>query len=109
MHCKTCSLRSIRSVRKQSGRQSKTERRSSPRVLRACYRNSLELAARNGCRSVAFPCVSTGVYGYPRAEAARIAVETVRGFLRTRPEIDVVFCCFLAPDKDEYDRLLGAS
>ena len=83
--------------------------RGEPELLAACYRNSLELAARNGCRSVAFPCVSTGVYGYPRAEAARIAVETVRDFLRTRPEIDVVFYCFLAPDKDEYDRLLGDS
>ena len=83
--------------------------RGEPELLAACYRNSLELAARNGCRSVAFPCVSTGVYGYPRAEAARIAVETVRDFLRTRPDIDVVFCCFLAPDKDEYDRLLGDS
>ena len=83
--------------------------RGEAELLAACYRNSLALAAEKSCRSVAFPGISTGVYGYPPDEAARIAVETVRGFLRTRPEIDVVFCCFLAPDKDEYDRLLGAS
>ena len=52
-----------------------------PDLLAACYRNSLALAAENHCRSVAFPCISTGVYGYPIEEATRIAIREVRRFL----------------------------
>jgi O-acetyl-ADP-ribose deacetylase (regulator of RNase III) len=74
--------------------------------LAACYRNSLALAAANGCRSVAFPCISTGVYGYPVGEAAEIAVREVKAFL-ARAEMDVTFCCFSARDAAVYGRLLG--
>ena len=49
-----------------------------PEKLAACYRNSLALAAENGCKSIAFPCISTGVYGYPIEEATRIAIREVR-------------------------------
>ena len=52
-----------------------------PELLAACYRNSLALAAEHGCRSIAFPCISTGVYGYPIEEATRIAIREVRRFL----------------------------
>jgi O-acetyl-ADP-ribose deacetylase (regulator of RNase III) len=52
-----------------------------PELLAACYRNSLALAAENHCRSIAFPCISTGVYGYPIEDAAKIAVREVRLFL----------------------------
>ena len=52
-----------------------------PDLLAACYRNSLALAAANRCRSIAFPCISTGVYGYPIEDAAQIAVREVRRFL----------------------------
>ena len=52
-----------------------------PEKLAACYRNSLALAAENGCRSIAFPCISTGIYGYPIEEAAKIAVREVRDYL----------------------------
>ncbi len=52
-----------------------------PEKLAACYRNSLALAAENGCKSIAFPCISTGIYGYPKEEAAKIAVREVEGFL----------------------------
>ena len=52
-----------------------------PEKLAACYRNALALAAENDCRSVAFPCISTGVYGYPVEDAARIAIREVRRFL----------------------------
>ncbi len=63
--------------------------------LASCYRNSLKLAVANGCRSVAFPSISTGVYGYPLPAATEIAVRTVRDFLATEPNApDVVFCCF---------------
>ncbi len=52
-----------------------------PEKLAACYRNSLALAAENGCKSIAFPCISTGIYGYPIEDAAKIAVREVRDYL----------------------------
>jgi O-acetyl-ADP-ribose deacetylase (regulator of RNase III) len=75
-------------------------------LLAACYRNSLGLAERNGCASIAFPSISTGVYGYPKDDAARIAVETVRGFETTSLR-EVVFCCFSEEDRLRYERLLA--
>ena len=81
-------------------------RHGEPELLAACYRNSLALAAENACRSIAFPCISTGVYGYPIEEAAKIAVDTVRAFLSgrdsARPEMEVVFCCFSERDQAPY-------
>jgi O-acetyl-ADP-ribose deacetylase (regulator of RNase III) len=52
-----------------------------PEKLAACYRNSLALALENGCQSIAFPCISTGIYGYPKEAAAQIALREVRAFL----------------------------
>jgi O-acetyl-ADP-ribose deacetylase (regulator of RNase III) len=52
-----------------------------PALLASCYRSSLELAAQHGLGSVAFPAISCGIYGYPLADAARVAVRTVRAFL----------------------------
>lgn len=76
-------------------------------LLASCYRESLRLAAAHGARSVAFPCISTGVYGYPFEDAARIAVATVRA---TLPELEsireVIFCCFSAGDAAIYRRLI---
>lgn len=79
-----------------------------PDLLAACYRNSLALAAENGCKSIAFPCISTGVYGYPIEDAARIAIDTVRAFLgrdSARPEMGVVFCCFSERDFEVFKTL----
>ena len=81
-----------------------------PELLAACYRNSLALAAENGCKSIAFPCISTGVYGYPIEDAAKIAVREVRESLSPAEnaeaaEIDVVFCCFSERDAAVYGRL----
>jgi O-acetyl-ADP-ribose deacetylase (regulator of RNase III) len=63
--------------------------------LASCYRNSLRLAVENGIKSVAFPNISTGVYGYPKMEAARIAIREVTVFLKSNKEINqVIFCVF---------------
>ena len=85
-----------------------------PETLANCYRNSLALAAENGCRSVAFPCISTGVYGYPVEDAARIAVREVAEFLsrtesqrRSEGEMEVVFCCFSDRDAKVYEGLMA--
>lgn len=66
-----------------------------PEQLASCYRRSLELAVAHGCKTVAFPNISTGVYGYPKEEAAAIAVTTVWLFLQTNTGIEkVLFVCF---------------
>ena len=100
-----------------------------PEKLAACYRNSLALAAENGCKSIAFPCISTGVYGYPKEAAAQIAVREVKAFLAAKnakdaeregacphapqsgrartpaaPPIEVIFCCFSERDKRVYEK-----
>jgi O-acetyl-ADP-ribose deacetylase (regulator of RNase III) len=63
--------------------------------LADCYKNSLKLAIENNCRTVAFPNISTGVYGYPKKEAARIAARTVKDFLSKSDKIEkVIFVCF---------------
>lgn len=87
-----------------------------PEKLAACYRNSLALAAENGCKSIAFPCISTGVYGYPIDDAAKIAVREVGEFLfpaeragacvLAPPPMEVIICCFSERDKRVYDSLL---
>ena len=65
------------------------------RLLASCYHRSLEVAAENDLRSIAFPAISTGVYGFPVERAAQIAVRTVGTFLHTSPGLaEVVFCCF---------------
>ncbi|MNN35835.1 O-acetyl-ADP-ribose deacetylase [compost metagenome] len=78
-------------------------------MLASCYRRALEVAAAAGARSVAFPSISTGIFGYPFAQAAAIAVDTVRATLPALPTIEsVVFCCFSSADLQVYTRLLDA-
>ncbi|MVW75916.1 O-acetyl-ADP-ribose deacetylase [Pseudomonas xionganensis] len=77
-------------------------------LLAACYRNAMALAARHGLLSLAFPCISTGVYGYPAEQAAQIAVAEVRACLEQCPTLEeVLFCCFSAADFERYRQLLG--
>lgn len=69
--------------------------RNEKKELSECYANSLQLAKDNGCRSIAFPNISTGIYRFPKKEAAQIAVDTVRKFLERENEIEeVIFVCF---------------
>ena len=67
-------------------------------LLTSAHRTSLELAAAHGCRSVAFPLISAGVYGYPKAQALQVAVDTIRAFLQTQ-EMDVSLVVF---DREAY-------
>ena len=77
-------------------------------LLANCYRRSMALAVEKGAKSIAFPCISTGVYGYPAEKAAEIAILTVQEALKGLSDPpEVVFCCFSAPSKAIYDRLLG--
>jgi O-acetyl-ADP-ribose deacetylase (regulator of RNase III) len=75
-----------------------------PDLLARCYRNALALAVVEGLRSMAFPAISTGIYGYPKEAAAEIAVREVR--LIGMPE-HVIFCCFDAVTADVYREILG--
>lgn len=79
--------------------------RNEPELLRNCYNNSLLLAAEAGCRSIAFPCISTGVYHYPARAAAEIAVNAAREWSGPLPE-EVIFCCFSAGALAIYRELL---
>jgi O-acetyl-ADP-ribose deacetylase (regulator of RNase III) len=70
-------------------------RQGEPELLANCYRNSLRVAVSNGLKTVAFPSISTGAYGYPIEAAAEIALETVGNFLTDHPQIEKVrFCLF---------------
>ena len=75
-------------------------------LLASCYRESLELARREGLRSLAFPNISTGVYGFPKAKAAEIARRSVREWLSLNEGIDrVVFVCFDRENFALYDKI----
>jgi O-acetyl-ADP-ribose deacetylase (regulator of RNase III) len=77
-------------------------------ALAACYRNSLRLAAAYECRSIAFPCISTGVYGFPFARACRIALATVRGETQRLDSIErVLFVCFGDEDYRTFGQIMA--
>lgn len=77
-------------------------------LLIACYRNALRLAAEADAHSIAFPSISTGIFGYPIEQAARTAVSTVRAELARYPGVDeVLFCCFSADDLAVYQKALA--
>lgn len=78
-----------------------------PDALASCYRTSLEIAGQLGVRSIAFPSISTGIYGYPIELAAPIAVREVKAAVRADTTVrDVIFCCFSDADKRVYEDVL---
>lgn len=81
--------------------------RNEERLLEDCYKNSLELALCNDVRSIAFPAVSTGVYGYPKLEAARVAVRVMQSYAHQFAEITA--CCYSEDDASHYRELTKSS
>ncbi len=84
-------------------------RKSDADMLASCYRNSLDLALANGCGSIAFPGISTGVYGYPLNEAAKVSLLTAVEWLDEHPDtvMNVYFCCFKDAEMDAYMALVN--
>jgi O-acetyl-ADP-ribose deacetylase (regulator of RNase III) len=78
-------------------------------LLASCYRHSLEIAEINGCRTIAFPAISTGIYRFPKAQASRIAAGAVVEFLGQNPLPEIVtFCCFDDQTAELYRRAVSA-
>lgn len=78
-------------------------------LLSSCYKNSLQLAMENQCKTLAFPNISTGIYGFPKEKAATIALSTVKDFLKENNEIEsVTFACFDEENHAIYKKLLSA-
>jgi len=81
--------------------------RAEAELLVSCYRESLRIAHEQAFSTLAFPCISTGIYGYPAAAAAQIAVTTTREFLRMPTSLEnIIFCCFSRNDLQLYENLL---
>lgn len=75
-------------------------------LLESAYLQSLKLATQNNLKTIAFPCISTGVYGYPKLEAAEIAIRTVKKYILSN-ELDIIFCCYESEDYQIYEKLLN--
>ena len=81
-----------------------------PELLASCYRESLRLAVENGVRTIAFPAISCGIYGYPAEEAAKVAVGEVRRFVSETSALDrVIFVCFGDEVCRAYERALAGA
>lgn len=76
-----------------------------PELLAACYRNSLVLAEEAGCSTIAFPAISTGIYGYPVEQAASVAIRVCSGFAGQHLQV-MTFCCYSMQDLVIYERAL---
>ena len=80
-----------------------------PELLKSCYQSCLELASENGCRTVDFPSISTGVYHFPLEQASVIAIRTISDYLKDHPEIEKVrMVCFDEGTKKYYEEALAS-
>jgi O-acetyl-ADP-ribose deacetylase len=78
------------------------------KLLASCYRESLALAAAKQLTSIAFPCISTGIFGYPPEQATNVAIATVREYIRSPCSLrEVIFCCYSESDLALYQSHLG--
>lgn len=85
-------------------------KKGEPDLLASCYRNSLAIANKQGFKTIAFPSISTGVYGYPFELAARVAIDTVSEIVQKSSKLEeVIFCCFSPDDLAVYESLLPGS
>lgn len=75
-------------------------------LLSDCYRNCMNVVKDRGLKSIAFCCISTGVYGYPKVEAAQLALDVIRSREYAELDCNVTICCFSSDDKAVYDSLL---
>jgi len=81
--------------------------RGEAELLASCYQNTMQLAAENGITSLAFPSISTGVYGYPIELAAQVALATISKYIQQHPSIEsVTICCFSKEDLAVYDNII---
>ena len=78
-------------------------KQNEPELLASCYDTAMQLAEENRLKSIAFSCISTGVYGYPKREAARIAIDTIIKHLNNGYDGEVIICCFSDGNKGIYD------
>lgn len=78
---------------------------SDPLLLASCYQNSLDLAKKHNCKSIAFPSISTGVYGYPKSKAAQVSYQAAKKWIEEKKEyfLAIYFCCY---NKEEFDAYL---
>ena len=81
--------------------------RGEAELLASCYQNTMQLAAKNGIASLAFPSISTGVYGYPIELAAQVAIATIKQSIQQRPSIEsITICCFSKEDLAVYEHII---
>ena len=78
-------------------------------LLASCYKNSLDLAVKYDCKSIAFPCISTGVYGYPIKEAAAVVMKAIDAWIKDNPsvELEIYLCCFRDEEYAAYMEIEG--
>lgn len=75
-------------------------------LLENCYQNALVLVSENNFNSIAFPCISTGIYGFPFELATKIAIKTCKVFIEKNADLKIIFCCFSETEKEFYKKQL---
>lgn len=83
-----------------------SDKEMAKKLLRNCYQNSLQLATDNNLNDIAFPCIGTGIFHFPKEEAMNIAIDVVSKFLKTHKNMKVTFVCYLNEDYDLYKSAL---